>query len=1106
MRKLACCLFALFALLGALVAQTNNARMLSGVNYQTGTSYTFVAADATRITSFSNGSSIAATLPAGSTTGFGQGFVFSVVNTGTGTLSINCSGCTISGAGSLSLTQNQSADIYSDGANYVAARGSGSGGGTAGAVLLAPSGAQNLVQPVSGTGTTPFNVNNQSNLRWVTPAFNWSYTDSGGSLGNLASAGTNLTITLPCTGGAPCPEGIDASGGFPFQISGTVSMSNGSGVVTETGANFFTNYVGLPVTIAGCGSGSSTLLSTIVSWQSSTQVTIATPAGTNCSGQVIKIATYVYQVYISGTGTAEAVPVLGGTCTPGATASCTLIVSTAFAHPNGYTISSASTGIQEAINDAFANNSATGAAGLAAPSIKLMAGTNYNVYGTFVLRGFGSRIDADGALVTCFTRDFCGLNGEWDAHPAITDHSIKNLLMTQGATAPTGCSATSYCTVSSVAASSGVITVTTSANHSFRGPTNGVGADYIQCEIYTTGQSALIQAGRIQAVTSNTFTYAIDGAGTFSAGTQTFGFCRILETAWEDNGDHTVFDNFQLVNTINSGFGFGITDENDQHLVVRAASNRGSGQVIDVTYPVGAFFYQRTDRGYGGIMVLSDVELTGVNCFTAGSGANGLTWSGGNVCQGSPVFGVRYPGGLQPLSLENIYQETASNANNPLYGGIVAMGYEMGGGLGGRILGTFPTGGTFGATFSCTGGSGNLPNKRNYYVVGWNGASPSPMFYIGSSATTNCSGATINVTWPMFNISTASGAITWTLYVTSGTGTVPPTFSAPGSYCLIGNGSGGSAAPTLGSNGMLTYSDTQGATASCGAPTPTYASLFWFWPYPFVCNGAGCTIFADIASKGSTIASSSGIAATAIVALRCVNAGAAQEQMSPTVVKCLDTNGGVSDTAGGVTFIQQSTANTQPPLDTKGLINFGPPIGSHGDLLTLEDSNSSKTFTTLGFRPSNDAQDTAICKDQGNGVASGLCFRANTSVSVYIGAIADNSSFLERLTSSAKLFAVPLAASGTAAGLSGTGACSTRTSQTGGSWSGSVTCTGTTGASTLVITPGGTATNGWACSGSDTTSGHELAGAQSGSSTTTCTLKFSSVTSSDVLTFTANRF
>ena len=107
-------------------------------------------------------------------------------------------------------------------------------------------------------------------------------------------------------------------------------------------------------------------------------------------------------------------------------------------------------------------------------------------------------------------------------------------------------------------------------------------------------------------------------------------------------------------------------------------------------------------------------------------------------------------------------------------------------------------------------------------------------------------------------------------------------------------------------------------------------------------------------------------------------------------------------------------------------------------------------------------------------------------------------------TLSNKTFSNGLIAGGSAAGLSGTGSCGTISAQTGGAWSGSFRCTARTGASTVTITPGTTAPNGWSCSSSDETAG--VAGAQFGHSTTTCTIKFATVTQNDVVTFSANAF
>lgn len=97
-----------------------------------------------------------------------------------------------------------------------------------------------------------------------------------------------------------------------------------------------------------------------------------------------------------------------------------------------------------------------------------------------------------------------------------------------------------------------------------------------------------------------------------------------------------------------------------------------------------------------------------------------------------------------------------------------------------------------------------------------------------------------------------------------------------------------------------------------------------------------------------------------------------------------------------------------------------------------------------------------------------------------------------------------LVAGGTAAGLTGTGSCGTITTQTGGSWGGSAKCTGATGASTFIITPGSTATNGWNCKASydNTTSANTLVPTFNA---TTCTLT-GTVNQNDIIVFTAFPF
>lgn len=100
------------------------------------------------------------------------------------------------------------------------------------------------------------------------------------------------------------------------------------------------------------------------------------------------------------------------------------------------------------------------------------------------------------------------------------------------------------------------------------------------------------------------------------------------------------------------------------------------------------------------------------------------------------------------------------------------------------------------------------------------------------------------------------------------------------------------------------------------------------------------------------------------------------------------------------------------------------------------------------------------------------------------------------------LQATGLGSSGTTFTLgTGTGACATSSTLTGGATIGSFLCTGTAGASTQVINlPTAPAGNGWVCGGSDITSGVAFTQVTP-TSTTTCKLTGTIATTSDKVTF-----
>jgi hypothetical protein len=98
------------------------------VNAQTGTTYTFLNSDCSKLVTFTNASAIAATLPqASNSTGGGAGTgnflppcTIKVLNQGAGTLTITPSTSTIGGNATLVLITGASATIVSDGINYQA--------------------------------------------------------------------------------------------------------------------------------------------------------------------------------------------------------------------------------------------------------------------------------------------------------------------------------------------------------------------------------------------------------------------------------------------------------------------------------------------------------------------------------------------------------------------------------------------------------------------------------------------------------------------------------------------------------------------------------------------------------------------------------------------------------------------------------------------------------------------------------------------------------------------------------------------------------------------------------------------------------------------------
>jgi len=130
-----------------------------------------------------------------------------------------------------------------------------------------------------------------------------------------------------------------------------------------------------------------------------------------------------YYVYISGTGTAEAVLVNGGTCAGNGQAG-TLQFTTLNAHPAGYTITSASGGLQEAL--IAARFIASNPAGPSQSGKVIVPPGELQAYARISVRASNVTVDFSGSIVNCYMNDTCIFAGDPSNSTAFLDITLLN--------------------------------------------------------------------------------------------------------------------------------------------------------------------------------------------------------------------------------------------------------------------------------------------------------------------------------------------------------------------------------------------------------------------------------------------------------------------------------------------------------------------------------------------------------------------------------------------------------------------------------------------------------------------------------------------------------
>ena len=768
------------------------------------------------------------------------------------------------------------------------------------------------------------------------------------------------------------------------------------------------------------------------------------PLGVDTSGFSI------YYVYVSGQATPDPVMVTGGTCVAGA-ASGTVVFTPRNSHAAGYKISSATSGIQEAINDACGIPSGAIVGNPNARIILPATGVLANalpVYGTIYAHCSRALIEGNGTLLSCSTRDRCMLLGDLvnsNHYGGVTLRGVNftSTLSSDG------------CQITNTQRQSNVVTITTATTCSTIQSGDIVNINFTDSPAYWGNHGPV-------TVTGTSITYNQTGANLPSSATP--GTIAIENAAVEDNSLPGTMEDIKSSSGGGGMFNQFFVVDDDQAATIRNFDADGSQRLTCTVNHCGSYVYAGGDGAGAPVLWLSHLNIS-PQC-----GGNGVTVYGNNttrisdsVIQGFGMWAVNTQtvlGSYGGTTLENVYMEEGGGPCPHPYEGnyFSATGIIFNG----NVQPLLVRGGEQPAVHLPTFGAQNPGTVQyNYYVIandtttGWHSA---PLF--AGYAVTNGAGS-VTGQFPHIAPGNAGDAVTYDVL------RMQPPISLAGnvpSFPVKGACTGGSAA-ACGSviTGQAQCSGLVCAftDASTAASTTSYSlnSLSWepilsFWPASVVLAGNGSQSYYSPTAvfdtdPGDVVAVNWNTYPE--VAIRyCAQAAST---FGGAMETCSDTNA-TSVTSVG-TLLNDGLATTSVPTGIKGRLNFESTYSTGHHIITLVDSNLAKTTATVNFRPPSDANDTYIGLDNTNtGSASSaqLAIGAPVSISNYIANKGDNTSYLERLTALGKTFNVPVSINGN---LTVTGTC------TGcGSGGGSGTVNSGTSAQVAMYAANGTAVSG----------------------------------------------
>jgi hypothetical protein len=759
-----------------------------------------------------------------------------------------------------------------------------------------------------------------------------------------------------------------------------------------------------------------------------------------------------YQVLLSGGGNSEAASVatVAGGCTSGA-ASGTITFTPFYSYPSGYTIGSASSGIQETYNVAcgtslaFYNNVQCNVIipsnGPYTNSQLQYSLNNYIVYGTIFLHSSQSTLDGNGVALDCVGRGPCvqiGVLGVSSTH--FGANKVDGLTFRAGVPYASESSAFAGVNITNTVGNGTYRTITTATPHNFR-PGDLVTILFTDSSSYW-GDATVYDCGNGAAAACNgsstTFRYV---AGTTIASAASPGVVALAYSAVLDNGMSTALSNIQY--DLDGGGGsfnnfFDIWD--DENATISHFNNQGGGLNSSATWSGSYVFSGGAQNGTGyqlaPVITLRDSTLTAdfVNGVTVYN-SNGL-YIDNTVIQSTglwEIYGANTTGNYQGTNIRNLYNNGSScctlnpgppaTARSP-FPGLGGAGYIAGPGTsasyntikdGGGVTGYFRAAGT-GSTY-----------QFSYFIVAndtTTGKQTSPMQILNWSSTGNDS---IPVRWP--RVANGTDVITYDVIRTGGVGAVGSIYPNTGG-CTGGAGTtcgyvaqGISQSVACSGSLVCSYTDNGGASTLPYAANPTlhpllgtYTGPLIFWPGALVVVGAGDSpgVIVDVEQYPVVGVGLHGNPAQ--VANKCTQDG---QTSSGGYTICLASNTVANNAVKSQTATLLSDGGVSGPAGSdyfsKGRLNFtnisGLTIYPH-HIITLLDSQPGLTQATIGGRPPASANDVWIGTDA-NSVGSTmgqLSFGAPVSITNYIAQIGDgiHANWLERLSATLKEFNVPL--------------------------------------------------------------------------------------------------